>query len=137
MKRPVGRPRKDHPLTEQVSLSVTREEHDALKQRAAERGCSLGHYLRDRLELGGLVIREAAVKKTPRPLSIVKYTGKDLFANKVWSAMLSKNPEFGEHWLFLGEVSNMPGHAAVTSLLTGNTVTLHTENLKEVEEEET
>jgi hypothetical protein len=72
----------------------------------------------------------------PRKNSIVRYLGKDLFTIRKWNALIKDMPEMGAPWIHHGEVPNMPGHSVVTSLLTGKTITLHTENLAEVPPED-
>jgi hypothetical protein len=72
--------------------------------------------------------------KKPRKLSLVKY---DYDSNpKEWK---EKNPNAYEDYVFcyLGDIPNMPGHSYCLDLKTGKGYPFHTEDIKELTEDET
>lgn len=108
-----------------VYCHVTEKEAAKLEADALHANMTDDQYRRFRL---GLDKRKEPKKpkSIPRAFSVVRYKGK-----------AHKESSLSGDLLYLGEVPNLPGHAAVASLVKGETLILHTENLKELNPEDT
>ena len=108
-----------------VYCYVTEKEAAKLEADAIHANMTDDQYRRFRL---GLDKRKEPKKpkSIPRAFSVVKYVGIKVPKESILAGDL----------VYLGEVPNMPGHAAVTSLVKGQTVIVHTENLKELNPED-
>lgn len=68
-----------------------------------------------------------------KPNTIVKYNYEDI--PEEWKGK-SFNPFSGVHFLFLGEITNMKGHAPCISLTDNKVYIFDIDNIKKVTEEE-